>query len=158
MKTLIPLLVLLVLSEASAQVSSVQQRKMKGDSIVGQTVEPPDYRQVDVKGVFEKLEAGILKSTLTASPAFFASQVYVNITEGESGYFSANQVTSVLQNYFSSRKPVSFSFSRLSDKGSTPYATGRFTFISKGNRESVQIYVSLTMQESKWVVSQFNIY
>lgn len=148
----------MLLGETHAQVRPVQQRKMKSDSVVGQKVEPLDYRQADVKGVFEKIETGIMKSTLTASPALFASQVYVSIAGGESGYFSANQVASVLQNYFSSRKSVSFSFSKLSEQSSAPYATGRFTYIAKGTKESVQIYVSLTVQESKWVVSQFNIY
>lgn len=158
MKTLISLLMLLALTEALAQMRPVQQQKTEGDSVIGRGVEPPDYKQGDVKSIFKKIEESISKSTLTSSPAFFGSQVYVNISGGENGYFSANQVVSVLQNYFSSRKAVSFSFSRLNEQGSTPYATGRFTFITKGNKESVQIYVSLTLQESKWVVSQFNIY
>lgn len=157
MKTLISLLMLLALTEALAQMRPVQQ-KTEGDSVIGRGVEPPDYKQGDVKSIFKKIEESISKSTLTSSPAFFGSQVSVNISGGENGYFSANQVVSVLQNYFSSRKAVSFSFSRLNEQDSTPYATGRFTFITKGNKESVQIYVSLTLQESKWVVSQFNIY
>jgi hypothetical protein len=82
----------------------------------------------------------------------------VNMSGGESGYFSANQTVSILQRYLSGRTSLSFEFSRYNDLGPTPYATGRLTSISRGRRESAQIYVSLRHQDSRWVITQFNIY
>ena len=114
--------------------------------------------QPDVRKLFNDIERGIILSPLGLTLVQFAQQVFVNMPGGESGYFSANQTASILQRYFSSRTSLSFEFSRFSDMGSTPYATGRLNFTSRGRRESAQIYVSLRYQDSRWVISQFNIY
>jgi lipid II:glycine glycyltransferase (peptidoglycan interpeptide bridge formation enzyme) len=126
--------------------------------MIGQKVLPRTQQQLEARKVFNQIEHSISSSSLSAIPVSFARQVYVNITGGESGYFSQNQVVSVLQGYFVLRAPLSFEFSRYNDLGSTPYATGRLTFLVRGRRESAQIYVSLAIQDSQWVISQFNIY
>jgi hypothetical protein len=115
-------------------------------------------QRADVRKLFETIERGIVNSSLRESAPHFADQVFVNMSSGESGYFSANQTISILQRYLSSRSSLTFEFSRFSDTGTTPYATGRMSFISRGRKESAQIYVSLRFQDSRWVVSQFNVY
>ncbi len=107
---------------------------------------------------FQELEEAIARRSLGTISQHLAPQVYVSISGGESGYLSSNQALSILQNYFSQHKPLSFSFSRSSETQPTPYATGRMVFLYGGNRESAQIYVSLARQDSGWVVNQFNIY
>jgi hypothetical protein len=84
--------------------------------------------------------------------------VYLNIRGAESGYFSANQAHYVLQNFFNQHKPVSFSFTSYGESGGSPYATGRGSINVKGNREFIQIYVSLAKFKDRWVIGQFNIY
>ena len=158
MKLLLATLLLFVAIESSAQVRLPPQRRMKRDSLIEHGLPRLDPRQVAVRSFLGQIEHGIITSSLTSSSAHFASQVLVNISGGESGYFSSNQVLSVLQNYFSGRKPVVFHFSRFNYQGSAPYATGRLTFVNKGSQESAQIYVSLEHRDSRWVISQFNIY
>jgi hypothetical protein len=115
-------------------------------------------QQADVRKLFGLIEKGIVNASLSASSVSFAQQVFVNMPGGESGYFSANQTVSILQRYLSNRGSLSFEFTRFNDTGSTPYATGRLTCISRGRRESAQIYVSLRRQDSRWVITQFNVY
>lgn len=158
MKLWVVILSLCIVGEASGQVRPIQQRKMKKDSLIGEEVVRFSPQQVAVRSFFGKIQHGILTSSLASSPSYFANQVSVNISGGESGYYSANQVLSLLQNYFLTRKPAGFEFSRFHDRGPAPYATGRLTFNTKGNRESAQVYVSLVQQDSKWVISQLNIY
>lgn len=158
MRTLIVIMTLLIVCDASAQLRLLQPRNLKKDSIVGEQQAHQNSRQVAIRTFLGQIEHGILNSTLTSTSAYFANQVLVNISGAENGYFSSNQVLSVLQNYFANRKLVSFEFSRFSDQGSAPYATGRYTFANRGNKESAQIYVALTQQDSRWVISQFNIY
>lgn len=86
------------------------------------------------------------------------AMVSIAIGSGGRGYFSANQAASVLSEYLSVRKPIFFKFSRIHEKGTVPYATGRLVYIRKGNQESSQVYVSLTKQDSRWVINQFNVY
>jgi hypothetical protein len=158
MRPLVLLLAALFVFEAPAQLRSIQQRKMKKDSIIDRSVAAPSVRQVDVRKLFGQIEHGILNSSLASSPVPFAQQVYINVPGGESGYFSSNQGASILQTYFSGRVPISFQFTRYSDKAPNPYATGRLTFARRGQRESAQIYVSFVFQDSRWVIGQFNIY
>jgi hypothetical protein len=158
MKSVVLLLSLVVVFEASAQIRPDLKRRLRRDLIVGQRVPPRTVQQLEVRRAFSQIERSILNSSLSSIPVSFARQVYVNITGGESGYFSQNQVVSVLQSYFVSRTPLSFEFSRYNDQGPTPYATGRLTYVARGRRASAQVYVSLAMQDSQWVISQFNIY
>ncbi len=115
------------------------------------------HQTSDAATMLQKIEKGIERGSVSEFSPFFSSQVYLSFL-GQEGYYSSNQTTSVLQNYFQTMKPLSFSFSSYQDKGNNPYATGRLTYALKGTRESAQVYVSLARQESKWVITQFNIY
>ena len=152
------LLALLGLAPPSAAQLSGQPKAPKND--LSNTREFPlrKPQQVEARKLFAQIERGIVGASLNSSKGIFAEQVFVNMSGGESGYFSANQTVSILQRYLSSRTSLSFEFSRFSDVGPTPYATGRLTSLSRGRRESAQIYVSLRYQDSRWVITQFNIY
>ena len=152
------LLFLVVVFEASAQVRPDLRRRFHRNPTIGRKIQPRSIQQLDVRRVFDQIERSISTSSLSSVPFSFARQVYVNITGGETGYFSQNQVVSVLQSYFVRRTPLSFEFSRYNDEGPTPYATGRLTYVVRGRRETAQVYVSLAFQDSEWVISQFNIY
>ena len=134
--------------EALSQVNTFMERQRP--VIVGQ--------RPDVKNVFKTVEKGVSSGSIVSFSNRFGPQVHVSITGKDEGYFSANQTTSVLQSYFVPLKPVSFTFSRFHEKGENPYATGRLTYIARGNQESVQIYVSLALHDSEWVIGQFNMY
>ncbi len=155
--TLLLIATLLAVPEAGAQ--SPRQRKpppkVSPNALEVQARTP---QQVEIRKLFGLIEQGIENSSLSSASAHFAEQVFVTMSEGESGYYSASQTVSMLQRYLSSRNSLSFQFSRYSDAGTTPYATGRLSFNARGRRESAQIYVSLRFQRSKWVISQFNIY
>ena len=118
---------------------------------------PAHPQRHDVLTVLQTIEKGIGRGFVSEFSRFFSSQVRLSFSEQE-GYYSANQTTSVLQNYFQAVKPESFAFSSYEEEGPNPYATGRFTYVLKGYRESAQVYVSLTRRDSKWVITQFNIY
>ena len=112
----------------------------------------------EVRALFQTIEEGILAGDIVKFSRHFDRQIFVNITRGDNGYFSSGQAASLLQHYLGSRKVVSFKFSRLNDKGPTPYATGRLVSIYRGTLETSQIYVSCSLQSDGWVIGQFNIY
>jgi hypothetical protein len=151
-------LAFLSLVQSSAAQMPGQRKAPKNDL---SNIRDPQLRrpqQAEVRKLFGLIEQRIVNASIASASANFAQQVFVNLSGGESGYFSSNQTVSILQRYLSSRTSLSFEFSRFNDTGSTPYATGRLTSISRGRRESAQIYVSLRHQDSRWVISQFNIY
>jgi len=128
----------------------------RSNSLLNERIEPKQAQEA--KTLLQAVERGILGGSVEGFGTRFAKQVSMTISGGESGYYSSGQASLILQNFFSTRKPTQFAFSRMNDSLASPYATGRLSFIRRGSKESVQIYVSLTRQESRWVITQFNIY
>lgn len=146
-------------------VSTVLEAQVKTQPATGQADNPPDISSADssakhstIAEIFKKVEFGLRTNSIDDFKDELGEIVSMTIGTGEHGYYSANQAVSVLVNYFSERRLSSFRFSRIYEKGDMPYATGRFTCIQKGIQKSAQVYVSLTRQDSLWVISQFNIY
>lgn len=117
--------------------------------------EPQNQKAIEL---IKKVERGIKLSTVGLDEHDFGSLISISMSTAERKYVSANQVISMLQNYFSNRRPVSFEFSHINATGPAPYATGRLVYIYKGNQESAQWYIALTHRESRWVINQLNIY
>jgi hypothetical protein len=150
-------LLVLIVSSVQAQLPG-QRRLPKQVPAIARDLQSRTTNQAEVRKLFGTIERNIANTSLGLTASQFAQQVFVNMSNGESGYFSANQTVSILQRYFSGRTSLTFEFSRFNVSGSTPYATGRLSFSTRGRRESAQIYVSLRFQDSRWVISQFNIY
>jgi hypothetical protein len=152
------LIVIMLFSTFSAAQVKQQPEAYPKKEKLGISSSHADQRESKSSTVFQKIENGIKKSTVEEFDKELGALISIAIGSGERGYFSKNQAASVLSGYFSGRRLISFEFSRIHEKGAAPYATGRLVFVQKGNQESVQVYVSLTRQDSKWVISQFNIY
>jgi len=118
----------------------------------------PERQQSDVSKILKKIEQGLKTGSVNEFEKELGTMVSIAIGSNERGYYSMNQSASVLAGYFSGRRPIAFEFSRINEKGLEPYATGRLVYVHKGNQESAQVYVSLTREDSRWVISQFNIY
>jgi hypothetical protein len=153
------LLILVCLATASG---FAQDRRLPGDNryapLLDKGSQVTNLQVQQAKSLLEDIEAGIADGDISSFSKHFDKQVFVNITKGESGYFSSNQTSSLLHHYVASRKIVSFKFSRVSEKGISPYATGRLVTLYRGSQESAQVYVSCSWQDSRWVIGQFNIY
>lgn len=151
------LLVAVGLSGAFAQ----EQSKLKADPNLlnerSTSTEAPE-RVKACNQVFKSVQEGILANNISLFSSRLASQVYVNLRGGESGYYSDNQVHYVLGNYLRSRKLSNFEFTTVGQSESNPYATGSAVFIVKGTREVAQVYVSLSYVGERWAITQINIY
>ncbi len=111
-----------------------------------------------IEEIIKSVEEGIRTGSIAKFGNTFGTVVSVSIGSVDQGSLSTNQTISILADYFAILKAISFHFSLVVLNRPVPYATGRFMCIQKGNKESVQIYISLTRQNSRWVISQFNIY
>ncbi len=151
------LIILLLFCSSKAQVKQHSKHRQIKDTLVVPAIRS-DWQRPQLLEIFRKIEHGIQTSALDEYKDELGAMVSIAIGSGERGYFSMNQAVSVLASYFSGRRSISFEFSRIHEKGPAPYATGRFIYVQKGNRESAQVYVSLTRQNARWVISQFNIY
>ncbi len=134
------------------------------------TVVSPDYalpglqrnrliaQLTEGEDVFRTVQQSIVKGDFDELTRHFGKHIYLNMRSIESGYYSANHAQFVVQNFFNVHKPISFSFTTYGESGGAPYATGRGSINVKGNREYIQVYVSLVKQRDRWVIAQFNVY
>lgn len=118
-----------------------------------ETISKDNHREI-----FTAVESGIDDGIVEKFSSYFGKQIYVSITGGESGYYSTNQAYYILKNFMNSRKPLGFTFTTYGMTDKIPFATGRAAFRYKGNREYVQVYVSLSQVENNWVIDKVNFY
>ena len=109
-------------------------------------------------GIFRDIQEGIRKGDLNAYSRHFARQVYLNLPGRDGGYFSENQASYILKDYFRQQRPLGFKFSTMSEEETTPFATGGGTFFHRGNAEIFQVYVALKKSDDRWLIAQFSVF
>jgi hypothetical protein len=109
------------------------------------------------KMVFNQIEAGISKGSVSVISKYFGSQTYLSLSNGKSGYYSSNQAFYVLEDFFKIYKVASFRFNNISSDENIPYATGVYNFEFKGKRNTAQVYISLKKAGSGWKITQITI-
>ena len=169
MKSLIiRFLVVLIAAASSLELLLGQQRPLPKER-KKEFVSPPTSRDKPVRSdsvfqdavhtrILKEIQAGISEGDGELLARHLGAQVYLSLKSSEGGYYSANQALYILQNFFLLHKPISFTFSTYGDIEANPFATGRGTFNAQGMRESLQLYVSLSRQNGRWVISEFNAY
>jgi Domain of unknown function (DUF4783) len=155
MKWLLTILLMSFIFETQAKTQRVTTQA--DDTLVIPSVHSSTKRS-PITEIFQNVEYGLQNNAIDKFEKELGEIVSMTISSGDHGYYSANQAVLVLVGYFSEHRLTSFSFSRIHEKGSMPYATGSFIYVQKGIQKSAQVYVSLTHQDSRWVISQFNIY
>jgi len=127
-----------------------------------QTNDSTKYPQGKSRGTLEhiirQIQDAVNGGDVRLFSGHFAKQIFVSLGENENGYFSANQATLVLQDYFSSKRNVKFNFSTSDLNSETPYATGGGTYFLRGTIRHFQIYISFVFADGRWVITQFNVY
>ena len=161
-------ILVLVVAAFSIHFTQGQQKefpKERKKDLLAPLVRPQPSQEVDSaaqervqRRILNQVQSGISKGDASLFAHHLGPQVYLSLKGAEGGYYSANQAFYVLQNFFSTHRPASFTFSTHGEIEENPFATGRGYFSVRGVRESVQVYVSLTQYQGRWVVAEFNVY
>jgi hypothetical protein len=114
----------------------------------------PQAKRASSKAIFKEIEGGIAAGEVEKFSSYFSSQTYLSLSNGTSGYFSANQAFYVLQDYFKIHRTSSFRFVTIYEDGDVPFATGVYNHELRGRRSSAQVFVSLTLNNGSWKISQ----
>jgi hypothetical protein len=161
--TLLLITALLCTRELRSQPSVGQEEKRKDLSfplLHRDATRGPDsaWQQSGEGRVLAQIESGISSGDGGRLVSHLGPQLYLSLRGFDGGYYSSNQAAYILRNFFSTNRVVAFSFSTVGGVGSNPFATGRGQFITPRGRESLQLYVSLTFHEGRWVIAEFNAY
>ena len=111
-----------------------------------------------IKSIFNDISKSISSNKIELLSMYIFKQVKISLLGAEIGYFSENQVTSILENYFNSRRVVDFKLPSIKTSDEGPYATGGGHWNIKGKQEKFQVYITIAEQEKRWVITQFKIY
>jgi hypothetical protein len=103
------------------------------------------------------VEEGLSGNDVTRFSRYLASTTSLNLRDGESGAFSANQAYYVLQNYLRSRRIVGLTLSAATE-GTAPYGTGSAALHLRGGREEVQVFVALKRDGDRLTITQITIH
>jgi hypothetical protein len=112
------------------------------------------HKKTSSRSVFKEIEDGIVGGNVSKFSAYFSSQTYLSLSNGASGYYSANQAFYVLQDYFKVNKVSSFRFQTIYEEEETPFATGVYTHEFRGRKSVTQVFVSLKFQNGAWKITQ----
>jgi len=89
--------------------------------------------------------------------ARLGGKVYLNLFTGINGYYSAEQAYLILESFFSTYTPISFSFSSRNFSIRNPYGFGPLTYERRGRRGSAEIFISLAQVGNRWVINQITV-
>lgn len=84
-------------------------------------------------------------------------KVYLNLFTGINGYYSSAQAFLILESFFSTYTPISFSFSSRNFSIRNPYGFGPLTYERRGRRGTAELFISLAVIDGKWVINQITI-
>jgi hypothetical protein len=107
--------------------------------------------------IFTDIEAGINNGNVSRFSKFLDSQTYFSLSNGISGYYSANQAYYVLEDFFKLYQVISFRLKNVKTNGESPYATGEYYYELKGKKDIAQVYISLKFTGNTWKVTQITI-
>ncbi len=114
-------------------------------------------RTAAVQLIFTDMEKALSSGNFSSLSTFFCSQTYLSLSNGVSGYYSSNQAYYILEDFFKIYNVTSFRFKNIHAAGSTPYATGIYSFEFKGKKDNAQVYISLKQFGSGWKITQITI-
>jgi len=108
-----------------------------------------------INSIFNKIERGINSSSASGISEYFNSRVFVSLPNNKKNYFSSNQLFYLLQDYFSSRHIMYFSFDKVSVDGPNPFGYGNIKYEHLGMRGNSTVYVSLSKIGANWRITKF---
>ena len=100
---------------------------------------------------------GISSGRISSFSYLFSPQIYLNLSNGVSAYYSSNQAYYVMQEFLNTHQAISLNINDIQEDEENVYATGTYSFLVKGKRESSQIYLSLKHGSKKWQITQITI-
>lgn len=109
------------------------------------------------ESIFKEIESGIKEGDVERISRYFGSQTYFSFSNGINGYYSSNQAFYVLEEFFNIYKVTSFKFDHIKNDKFNSYATGKYNYDNKGQRNTAQVYISLKKVGPNWIITQFTI-
>jgi hypothetical protein len=107
--------------------------------------------------ILDEIGRGMSSGKISSISYLLSSQIYLNLSNGVSGYYSSNQAYYVIQEFLKTHQVISLKINDIQEDEENVYATGVYSSLVQGKRESSQIYISLKRSSKKWKITQITI-
>lgn len=107
--------------------------------------------------LFIKIEEGLSSGSVDKFSKFFSAKNYISLSNGSSGYYSANQSYYVIKDFLSIYQPISFKITNSIIDTSNPFASGVLKYNNKGIRGTATVFITLQYLDNQWRISQITI-
>ncbi len=107
--------------------------------------------------VFLRIEEGLNSSAVDKFSNYFGDKNYLSLTNGTTGYYSANQSYYVIKDFLSIYQSASFKLTNIVTETSTPFASGSLKYNNNGIRGTAIVFITLYLIDNQWRISQITI-
>jgi hypothetical protein len=111
----------------------------------------------EIERIFIRIENGINSGNIDEFSKHFNTRTYISLTNGSSGYYSANQSYWVIKDFLSIYTPINFKLTNTVKDSANPFASGVLRYSNKGIRGEASVFISLKFSEGSWRISQITI-
>lgn len=111
----------------------------------------------EINFILNKAHNGIEKNNVSLFSDFLNSKVYISLSEGTKGYFSANQSYYILQDFLNKINPIEVTFEIASVESENPVAFGEIEYITSGKRNKLKLFISIEFFHDKWRITHIAI-
>ena len=93
--------------------------------------------------IFREIESGVKDGNVERISKYFGQQTYFSFSNGTNGYYSSNQAFYVVEDFFKLYRVTSFKLDHIKSDNNHSYATGKYNYDNKGQRNSAKVYISI---------------
>ncbi|MBN1446799.1 MAG: DUF4783 domain-containing protein [Bacteroidetes bacterium] len=143
--------------QCSAPVTQMQQAVERQKSVQEQQGVVEQQSERDARELLLNAKDALSSGNIRSLRPQLGNRVYLNLFTGINGYYSAEQAFLILQSFFSTHSPISFSFSSRNFSIRNPYGFGPLTYERRGRRETAEMFISLALVGERWVINQITV-
>ena len=111
----------------------------------------------EVNFIFDKIEQGFNQRDVNFFSNYLSNRTYIRLSDGNSGHFSGNQSFYVLKRYFEDMNLSEFTYENLFQDSDNPYASGKVSYLKKGKRGALRVFILLENLYNSWKITQITI-
>ncbi|MCO6473168.1 MAG: DUF4783 domain-containing protein [Melioribacteraceae bacterium] len=111
----------------------------------------------EINFILNKAHNGIEKTNVSLFSDYLNSRVYISLSDGTKGYFSANQSYYIIQDFLIGINPIKVSFETASEESENPVAFGDIEYVSSGKKNKLKLFISMEFFHDKWRITHISM-
>jgi len=109
------------------------------------------------KKTFKDIATSLSYQQVSGMSKYFDEQVYLNVISNEKGYYSSSQAELIVTDFMDYFKVINFAFKRSTRYNTYAFATGKYKYSINGNKNELEVSISLKFYNDVWYIDQIMI-